>query len=138
MLQVRRTSMNAHGSNRPLMLEFLEPRRMLTVSLESNGWYNVAPSADSRIVYVSSSTGNDANDGLTPGTPVQNIALAKTLIRDGSADWLLLKRGDTFTGGFGTWTRSGRSAQEPILIGAYGDGDRPLLNTGTNEGILTL
>jgi hypothetical protein len=125
------------AGRRVALLEFLERRQMLSVSLDSNGWYNVAPSADTRVIYVSSSAGNDLNDGLSDSTPVQSINIAKNLIRDGSADWLLLKRGDSFTSGIGSWTRSGRSSDEPILIGAYGDGDRPLLNTNIDEGFFT-
>jgi hypothetical protein len=120
-----------------LYFELLEPRRMLTVTLDSNGWYNVAPSADTRIVYVSSSSGLNTNDGLTPDTPLQTIGAGEQLIRDGSADWLLLKRGDTFNSGFDKWKISGRSSDEPLLIGAYGEGDRPLLNTGTTQGFFT-
>jgi hypothetical protein len=120
-----------------LYVELLEPRRMLTVTLDSDGWYNITPSADTRIVYVSSSTGLNTNDGLTPDTPLQTIGAGEQLIRDGSADWLLLKRGDTFNSGFDKWKISGRSSDEPLLIGAYGEGDRPLLNTGTSQGFFT-
>ncbi len=121
----------------PYFFERLEPRRLLSVSLDSNGWYQFTPSSDTRIVYVSSSAGLDTNDGLSPDTPVQTIAAGEALIRNNSADWLLLKRGDTFDGGFGTWRMSGRSSDEPLLIGAYGDGDRPLIDSGVLEGFFT-
>ena len=41
----------------------------------------------------------------------------------------------TWNEALGTWNKSGRSASEPMLIGAYGGGDeRPLLKTGTSNG----
>ena len=96
-----------------------------------------AASSDTRIVYVSSSSGNDHNTGLSASSPLKTIAKAKTLIRDGKPDWLLLKSGDTFAGGIGPWKTSGRSASEMQLIGNYGTGARPILDSGTTEGFVT-
>lgn len=94
-----------------------------------------------KVFYVSSTDGNDANNGLssTPNPtniggagaagPVATTAKARTLLtaRTGFADWVLYKRGDTFTGaGMGGILSSGRSASEPILISAYGVGARPI------------
>ena len=64
--------------------------------INSGGWTVLAPSPDSITVYVSSSEGDDSNDGLTPATAKRSIDAASVLIRDGYPDWLLLKRGDTF------------------------------------------
>ncbi len=123
----------AHGS-----FESLEARTLFSVPLGADGWHAWHQSGDTRVVYVSSSLGWDGNDGLSPAHPVRSLARAKTLVRDGKPDWLLLKRGDVFNEGFGKWTASGRSADEPILIGAYGPGGkRPLLKTGTTEGLVT-
>lgn len=110
---------------------------MFAVSLDNAGWTVVTPAADTRIVYVSSSSGNDASDGLSTNSAVATIAKGRSLLRDGSADWLLLKRGDTF-GSFGTWNRRGRSADEPMLLGAYGTGNRPIIDSGTSYGISTV
>ncbi|HZL72111.1 MAG TPA: hypothetical protein VFC86_06610, partial [Planctomycetota bacterium] len=100
------------------------------------GWTELAPSADTLTIYVSSSTGNNTNDGLSPATPKATINAGKALVRDGMPDWLLLKAGDTWTGqGLGDWTKSGRSASEPIVIGSYGTGARPLIRTGTSDGV---
>ncbi len=102
-----------------------------TVYLDAYGWTVVLPSEDSRIVYVSSSQGDDANDGLSPETPKQSLSAANALIRDGYPDHLLLKRGDVFDQRSersalpGGW-KSGRSADEPILLSYYGEsGARP-------------
>ena len=118
-------------------LEPLEDRRLLSVSIDEQGWTNVTPSADTRIVYVSSSEGSDSNSGLSPDSPFKTIAKGKGLLRSGSPDWLLLKRGDVWFEKYGLLNVSGRSAQEPILISAYGEGDRPLLNTRTDNAIST-
>lgn len=118
------------------MFQSLESRLLLAVALDAQGFTVVTPASDTRIVYVSSSTGNDANNGLSASTPVQTLSRGQSLIRDGYADWLLLKRGDTF-GAFGWWQKRGRSPSEPVVIGAYGTGPRPQINTGTGFGLVT-
>src|SRR6185437_3774122 len=54
-------------------MESLELRRLLSVSMSSDGWTTVAPAADTRVIYVSSSTGNDQSNGLSPATAVRSI-----------------------------------------------------------------
>ena len=88
------------------------------------GYTDFKRSADTRVVYVSSK-GSDANDGLSPERPVATVARGLAQLRDGFPDHLLFKRGDVFKSGFGIWTLSGRSAREPMVIGAYGTGERP-------------
>lgn len=105
----------------------------------SGGWTEFTPSADTRVVYVSSSQGDDTNDGLSPDRPKRSVAAGKAVIRDRYPDWLLFKRGDTWTDEpIGQWTKSGRSASEPIVVGAYGDSPaRPLFRTGAQSGFTT-
>lgn len=105
------------------------------VTRDTNGWTQITPSADSRLVYVSNA-GSDANNGLSPSTPKATIAAANSLIRDGYPDHLLLRRGDTFTlsSGLGAW-KSGRNANEPIVFSYYGtSGARPVVKI-TNQFI---
>ena len=78
---------------------------------------------DSRLIYVSSSVGQDTNDGMSPGTPKKTLAGAVAAIRDGYPDWVFLLRGDTWNEGFAPFEFSGRSVDEPIVITAYGPGD---------------
>jgi hypothetical protein len=87
------------------------------------------------VVYVAAA-GSNANDGLTTSTPKQTLAGGYALLRNGFPDQILLNRGDTFTNGwngttlgdgFGgqranpSFTKSGRSRNEPLVIGAYGN-----------------
>jgi hypothetical protein len=104
-------------------------------ALDANGWTIINPAADTRTIYVSSSAGSDLNSGLSPDAPLATIGYAKTLLRDFAPDHLLLKRGDVFNESFGTWIKRGRSADEPLVLGAYGTGPRPLLKTGTSNGM---
>ena len=102
----------------------------------SAGWTEFPMSADSRVVYVSSSGGDDNNDGLSEAKAVKTIAKGKSIVRSGFSDRLLLKRGDVWNTGIGEWTKSGKSPSEPIIISTYGDAvERPLLKTGVSEGI---
>jgi hypothetical protein len=95
------------------------------------------PSLDSKIIYVSSSTGDDVNDGLSEAKPKKTIAAGYSLLRTDFPDHLLLKKGDVWVDTFGTWKKCGRSLQEPMVVGSYGTGPRPLLKTGGNNGLIT-
>lgn len=100
-------------------------------------WTVFVPSPDSLIVYVSTSTGNDADTGLSADHAKKTLDAGYALLRDGMPDWLLLKRGDTWKGAFPEWQKSGRGSDEPMVIGSYGNGPRPLLLTGTASGFLS-
>jgi len=102
----------------------------------SSGWTQFTASSDTRIVYVSSSSGNDANDGLSEAKAKKTLAGGKSLMRQKFPDWMLLKRGDVWDESFGQWLTSGRSALEPTMIGTYGTAAaRPLVRTGIKDGI---
>jgi hypothetical protein len=113
-------------------LESLESRQLLSVSHDAAGWTVVTPGASSRVVYVSSSQGSDNNSGLSQNAPVRSIARGEKLLRSGTGDQLLLKRGDVWHETLGHWKLSGQSSSQPIVIGAYGTGERPRLETGNN------
>jgi hypothetical protein len=114
--------------------EPLEMRTHLSVSQDPSGWTVITPEHDSRVIYVSSSSGNDKNNGRSPEKAVKSVSQAESMLRDHSGDQMLLKRGDSWNEALGGWSKAGRSASEPIVIGAYGAGARPLLKTGTNDG----
>jgi hypothetical protein len=136
----RRRAQGLSGSKntgpRPAVIETVERRQMLSVSLNSAGWSVVTPSSSAHVVYVSSSHGSDKNSGLSASAPVQSLAAATALVRNNSDDELLLDRGDTWTTSFPVWTKSGLSAQQPLLIGTYGTGNRPVIDTGTGSGLI--
>jgi hypothetical protein len=95
---------------------------LVTGTIE-NRWTVVEPSADTRIIYVSSSSGNDANSGLSQATPKRTVNAARLLARAGYPDWILLKRGDDFTASQHELfpITSGRGLTEPTVIAPYGD-----------------
>jgi len=114
--------------------------RTVTIELKSgfggDGWTKLTPSVDTRTVYVSSGSGSDLDDGLSPSTPKRTLAAAKALLRHGFPDRLLLKRGDVWNESLGQWKKSGRSANEPMVVSTYGNETaRPLLRTGLAGGI---
>jgi hypothetical protein len=114
-------------------LESLESRTLMSVSMDSNGYTNITPSADTKTIFVSNSQGSDGNSGLSENSPVKSIGKGMSLLRSGSPDWLMLKKGDTF-GETLYWNMSGRSADEPMVISSYGTGSRPLIKESTNQG----
>ena len=107
------------------------------------------PSVDSRIMYVDATLGNDGTgaftDVATQPTPFEpdgnelpyaTVAAAMANVRSGYPDWVLLKRGETWTGTSDISIVSGRSPSEPYLVGCYGSaGARPILETGANRAI---
>ncbi len=112
-------------------------------SLDANGWSIITPSSDSRLIYVSAA-GNDstaqtyttAQVGADPRSPSISVNAYKTLsaayaqMRAGYPDWVIFRRGDTFTDSitFGGNTKGGRNASERWLFTYYGaSGNRPLL-----------
>lgn len=110
-----------------LILLLAAPALGQGISRDSSGWTVVAETpGQTRKVYVSAA-GNDAWDGLAPervGTttngPKRTLSGGYGIMRDGSPDWLLLRRGDTWNECFPSWKKSGKDADEPMVIGAYG------------------
>lgn len=100
-------------------------------------WTQFTPSADTRLIFVSSSEGDDANNGLTPATPVKTLAKGYELLRNEHPDWMLLKRGDVWVERFPGWAKSGRSENERLIVGAYSAGPaRPQVRpSGGNNAI---
>ncbi len=106
--------------------------------INDQGWTVLEPSVDTRFVFVSSSEGDDSNSGFSPSQAVRSLSHAKSLIRDNSADWLLLKRGDVWNEGIGYWSQSGRSAEERVVISSYGESDeRPKLVVSSGKAFMT-
>ena len=113
---------------------------------DEDGWSILAPSSDSRIMYVSSTDGDDesavpyAPDASEIGIDVFNpsgvvsafasIDAAIAQMRDGYPDYVLLKRGDSWSLDANiSLIKKGRSSSERMVLGAYGEllTDRPLI-----------
>lgn len=83
------------------------------------GFYFYAPTTGIN-VYVSTS-GSDANSGLTSALPKLTLSAGLALLTSGQPDRLWLKRGDEWTNEeIGAFAKNGLSATEPMIIGAYG------------------
>ena len=78
--------------------------------------------------YVSSSEGNDSNDGLSPSKPWKTLTRASEMIYS-SGNRILLKCGDEWRDE--TFFPHGNGTQRnPITITAYGEGERPIIKAG--------
>lgn len=77
-----------------------------------------------RDFVVSSSEGDDGNDGLSTFSPWASFApFARVLLQPG--DRIFLKRGDQWQEELSLYGAG--TAESPILLGAYGEGPRPLI-----------
>lgn len=78
--------------------------------------------------YVSSSEGDDSNDGLSPETPWRTLNQVNSLVLS-AGNRVLLKRGDEWKGQSLQPTGDG-SESKPIEISAYGEGANPVISAG--------
>lgn len=80
-----------------------------------------------RRIFFVSSTGQDANDGLSPKGAISSIAqLRKILLQAG--DTVLFRKGDTFVGSLSGLSVSPKVAGSlPIYFGTYGSGAEPVI-----------
>ncbi|MCA9626151.1 MAG: right-handed parallel beta-helix repeat-containing protein [Myxococcales bacterium] len=88
---------------------------------EEDGFTTYDVGTDSQLIYVSSSGGDDANDGGSPDQAVKTLTKGASLVRDGENDFLLLKRGDTWRGENLGRFKSGKDAAHPLVIAGYGE-----------------
>ncbi|WP_347329649.1 Ig-like domain-containing protein [Marinimicrobium locisalis] len=112
-------------------------RVSVTVEAASTGGFTpIIPSDDSKLIYVSASTGSDENDCLTPQTPCHTITAGREKMREGYPDHLYLKRGDVWRDQGLSNFPSGRSVEEPAMVAFYGDsGPRPKLEVASASNI---
>lgn len=105
--------------------------------LDANGWSILKESADTKKYYVSSSTGNDANDGSDQSKPLKTLKAGVAKLRNNSADWLLLKANDVWDESMQVWGKNGKSPTERIVITTYGGNSRAIISQtkSTGEGI---
>ena len=75
--------------------------------------------------YYVASSGNDSNAGRSSDTPFQTISKINSLTLQ-PGDQVLFRRNDTFRGSL-QLRQSGNSAK-PIIVDAYGSGNKPVLS----------
>src|SRR5690606_40021666 len=116
---------------------------------DANGWTRLTPSSDSRLVYVDSQQGNDADariylpadpqigaDPQSPRGPIRafrTIAAAHANLREDQPDWILLRAGRVWNERLDV--KRGRSPAERAVATTWGAGPRPELRTGTDKAI---
>ena len=83
--------------------------------------------ADSKaeVYYVSSSQGNDSNNGLSIQSPFKSIEKLNTM-QFNAGDTIYFKSGDYWQGMF--WIKGSGSYTNPIVIDVYGGNIRPIID----------
>lgn len=86
------------------------------------------------VIYYVASNGSDSNNGTSTGTPFLTVSHASSVLASaplGSS--VLFRRGDTFTG---SWGISSILKSGPYFykVGAYGEGERPVIAGGVSGG----
>lgn len=120
-----------HKSPKKRSLAFIAPLLFWAMASHgeissTTGFTLIKASADTKKIYVSSSSGNNSNNCLTPETPCQTIGAGLAKMRNGYPDHLYLKRGDVWRDQRMQNLHSGRSESEPAVISYYGtSGARP-------------
>lgn len=90
--------------------------------------------ADGKTYYISSSRGNDANDGLSEDTPFKTLTKASQLdLKPGSK--LLLRASDVWQRQMLMPKGSG-TKEKPIVIGTYGTGAKPIISPGYSNNTI--
>ncbi len=92
---------------------------------------NVSIIIDGSTYYVDATNGNDSNDGLTSAEPWQTIdpKVNEFLFKPG--DKVLFKRGEVWNNTL--IVPSSGEKDNPIIFGAYGNGNRPLINVNSSK-----
>ena len=110
---------------------------VLLLLIAGDAGFAMSTPATARTYYISSTSGNDANDGQSPEKAWQHLSkiYLKSISKDAfhPGDRILLKRGDQWDGEIRL--QGNGTAQKPITLGAYGEGPKPLIH-GDNPGAL--
>ena len=107
-------------------------------TIGQDGWTILNPQNAEKIIYVSSSEGNDLTGEvyLTPFSTIgsdpflptdikafKTVAAAAKKLNDGEAVWILIKRGDSFHETI--VKKQGKSLTQPFVYTAYGSSKKP-------------
>ena len=78
--------------------------------------------------YVDAENGNDANDGTTPETAWKTLTKASSIRKMTEGGSILLKAGCVWNGEQLEVRNAEGTAENPIVIGSYGEGAKPVIN----------
>lgn len=94
----------------------------------------IISAADGKTYYISSSRGNDENDGLSEDTPFKTLTKVSQLeLKPGSK--LLLRASDVWQRQMLMPKGSG-TREKPIVIGTYGTGAKPIISPGYSNNTI--
>lgn len=94
----------------------------------------IISAADGKTYYISSSRGNDENDGLSEDTPFKTLTKVSQLeLKPGSK--LLLRASDVWQRQMLMPKGSG-TRKKPIVIGTYGTGAKPIISPGYSNNTI--
>ena len=150
-------SANSESANAALTVSEPDPETLVfgkfniypreTNGWDESGWSVITPSADTRLIYVSNSSGDDMtgefvnpdaiSDIYNPDSikPFKTIEAAMTHAREGYPDWVLLKKGDVWELPTIINVRSGRSYSERSVFSSYGaSAQRPMIKSEDKYG----
>ena len=82
-------------------------------------------SIKAQVFYISSSQGNDLNDGLSIQSPFQSIEKLNSM-QFNAGDTIYFKSGDYWEGMF--WLNGSGSLTQPIVVDVYGGNNKPIIN----------
>ncbi len=117
------------GTNK---LEFRVANGNVGPFLDRIGILDPDVSYQGRAFYVSSSDGNDANDGLSPENAFKSLDKISTVALS-AGDSILFKTGDTFIGQL--FVNGSGTEDAPIIIDSYGvDSNKPIIDGAKADG----
>lgn len=94
----------------------------------------IISAADGKTYYISSSRGNDENDGLSEDTPFKTLTKVSQLeLKPGSK--LLLRASDVWQRQM-LMTKGSGTREKPIVIGTYGTGAKPIISPGYSNNTI--
>jgi len=104
------------------------------IDLRTPQWLDATQTSGSIIVHVSKEASADDSNPGTVASPIRTLSEAWLRVTDSQADWILHRRGDAWSDETYTINKSGASPTQPIVIGAYGSGPRPIFETSSGAG----
>lgn len=124
----------------------MKNKRIISVFLVLAMLFTLTPAVfaeggpDAPTYYVDSENGDDSFDGLSQKTPFKTFKRAFSMKFEPGYT-ILFKRGGTYQGGLqsvNAWISSSGTSDAPITLGAYGEGNNPVITTSADEIVLAL